>query len=98
MRVPIKVWIDGDVYRQLLGHARARDMGDVGTLLARLAETSLRPLPESNPRRRKYTHITKAMIDAAHDLRGRGWSWREIEERLDVSATGMRRAMEREEG
>jgi len=86
--LPIKVWLDGETYRELAGHAAQRGT-DVGGLLAELAAASIR-------HKGRYTRITPEMRAAARELRDLGWSWRAIAARLDCSWKGIKVALERE--
>lgn len=85
--VAVKVWIPAELHRELARHAAHRDL-DVGQLLARLAERSIKP-------KRRYVKITPAILAMADDLRARGYSWREVERRLRVSRKGLLKAQER---
>lgn len=86
--LPIKVWLDGETYRELAGHAAQRGT-DVGGLLAQLAAASIR-------RKGRYTRITPEMCDAARELRDLGWSWRAIASRLGCSWKGIKLAVDRD--
>ena len=46
--VPVKVWLPNDLHRELVGHARRRDI-DVAELLARLAAASVKYEPQPLP-------------------------------------------------
>lgn len=90
--VLVKVWLDAPTYRQLYAHAQQRGLDEVGPLLAKLAAASLKP---KRPRVAKYRIIPVEVIDRAVELRRDGLSWREIGARLDVTHSGIRRAVER---
>lgn len=88
--IPIKVWLDGDLYRELAGHAAVRKT-DVSGLLERLAAASIKPT-------HRHTRITPEMRNTARDMRSLGYTWHLIADHLDCSVNGIMLALKRENG
>lgn len=88
--LPLTVWLDGETYRELAGHARIRHT-DVGDLIARLAAASIKP-------QRRHTKITAEMRATARDMRALGYTWHLIADHLDCSVNGIMLALKRDGG
>lgn len=87
VKVPVKVWLPQELYRDLSGHAVERDT-DVAGLLARLAAASIKP---HEPTQR----ITLRHVTIAREMRALGYTWPVIGKHLGYTGNGIAMAVKR---
>lgn len=92
VKVPIKVWIDADDYRELERFAKKRGLGEVGQLLTLIASTSVAKARAraARPASRQWVRITPERRARMAALSKLGMTCSAIAKDLGVSEQSVR--------